>query len=269
MIEKSVMKKIVKMFLTASILVFPMSVYAKEFLSSFMHINLGYMFSLKPYSGFVKEEEKYYLPVTSSSGKTSNVRPKHSHNGLSFGIDLMPFDSIAVGGDYRRVFKIGIRGVGRYNVINQELREETGKNSYEDHGGQLVSYFDFMVGPVLRYSPFSEINMFDGRLGSRGGFTFYTLVGRVFNGELTAFPAKRNNPDEEFTGDYSTSVSGWRFDVGIGGEFGICNVNVGLNVFYSYTGFEMKDEIYPNTGRTSHMNEMCFEIYMGMPIDLI
>jgi len=124
-----------------------------------------------------------------------------------------------------------------------------------------------MVGPVLRYSPFSEISTFSGRLISSGGFTFYALGGRVFNGNLTAFPAMRN--DGNFDGSkYETSVSGWRFDLGVGGEFSLCNVNLGLNVFYSYTGFQMQDAVYVNTGRTSHMNEMCFEIYMGIPIEL-
>jgi hypothetical protein len=182
------------------------------------------------------------------------------------GIDLMPFDTIGIG-DYR-IIKIGIRGVGRYHVINQELKVSTGSNSTKDHGGQLISYFDGMIGPVLRYTPFATRSSFDSSLSSRGGLTVFALAGQIFNGNLTAFPAMRN--DREFTGTiHSTSVSGWRFDIGMGGEFTMCNANLGLNVFYSYTGFKMKDKIYSDIGKSSKMNEMCVEVYMGIPIELI
>ena len=261
------MKKTVKIFFIMAILLLPMhSVYAKEFLSSFMHIHFGYIFSLKPYSSIVNEEEgSFSIPITSGD-RTWNRGPSHYHYGLSFGLDFVPFSPIRVG-DYGSAMKIGIRGVGRYHIINQILEVDTENNSRRDYGGQLANYYNLMIGPVIRYAPFARVNRLDGVLSASGGFTFYAIAGSIFNGDLTAFPAKRNvEGDVE---NYSTSISGWRANIGVGGEFTMCNVSLGLNAFYSYSKFKMQDKVYPDIGRTSNMNEMCFEIYMGIPVDFI
>ncbi len=234
---------------------------AREFLNSIMHINMGYLFSFAPQGAFISEEESLY-EIEQEDGAVKS--PTHKHTGLAFNVDLMFIKPFILGTD-SHAFKLGIRAGIKYHSVDQEMIYTAAGGSKEDHGGQLMSYYDWMVGPVIYYAPSFDFAGFRGNLTAGGGFTAYVLAGRIFNGSLTAYPAMRS--DGVFSGAYEADLSGLRIDAGIGAALSVCSVNLGFNLYYSRTSFETGDNIYSSSGRKAVSNEVCAEVYMGIPIE--
>jgi len=123
----------------------------------------------------------------------------------------------------------------------------------------------WMVGPVIHYAPSIEASGPEGEYTAGGGLTLYALYGQLINGELTAYPARRNYG--AVVDPYKTSIRGYKIDVGIGGEISICAINLGVNLYYSMIRIKMAEKIYTEVDKKTNLNEICVELYMGIPIE--
>ena len=114
------------------LLLIPRQGDAKEFLNTFMHINLGVSYSLASV-GDIMDREKDLTLDTAKSSTFDYEKPTFSHIGLNLAIDLVPFDPL-VFYHSSQAMKIGLRGGFRYNSFGEKLSVTDNGNtkSYSD-----------------------------------------------------------------------------------------------------------------------------------------
>ena len=237
------------------ILTVPAALQAREFLNTVLHLNFGGMYTFTT-AGNVLESEKSVV----DSEFADNPKVSHYETAYCATLDIVPFNPILLGMEEHAV-KFGIRGSYRFHFLQQRVADTV------ELGDKVMNYRSWMVGPVIHYAPFIEPSDLNEDYTASGGFTFYALAGRI-NGDLTAFPAAREKTG--YTGPYgkySTGISGYKFDIGVGAEIALCSLNFGVNIYYSYISFDMDERIYADSGRGGYLKEGCLELYVGIPVE--
>ncbi|MCP4136027.1 MAG: hypothetical protein GY754_33970 [bacterium] len=260
-----------KIFILVLVLFIPLQVSAGEFLNTILHINFGLMYG-NPYGNMINaEKDRFYITETDSDGTTTNVHPSHTDMGLGIMIDFAPFSPILLGNE-AHALKFGARGGYRFHYLTQNISIRNSDKEEVDYGGDLIQYGAWMVGPVIHYAPYVEATNIHGDYTAIGGFTLFFLYGRFGGGKLTAFASERVYQAAvggTVPTDFETTISGYIIEVGVGGEGAICSVNLGINVFYSYTNIELDQQIYSNVSKNTSIHQFCIEIYMGIPIEWV
>ena len=233
-------------------LTMPAALNAREFLNTVLHLNFGGMYSFANKGDIIDSEDN---AVQVSIPDNTNV--SHYETAYCATLDIVPTDPIILGMEDHAI-KFGVRGSYRFHTLQQRVSTDT------EIGDQVMEYRSWMLGPVIHYAPYIEPSDLNDDYTASGGFTLYALYGRI-NGDLTAFPAIRESGAA--TGDYDTKVSGYKVDIGIGAEIALCSLNVGVNVYYTYINFNMKDKVYSDLGKSGYLREGCLEIYVGIPIE--
>ncbi len=263
------MKKISGIIILLLLLFKPIDASAREFLNTYLHINFVFMYSLTAFGDIIDtEEESYGIKDPDNNYKTAH--PDHHDEAYGVFLDITPIPAIVLGME-EHAFKLGLRVGYRMHSLQQEIVLE--KSTY---GGDLFTFRTIMYGPVLYYAPSIEPSRVDKNYTANKGIVFYALFGKLSNGSLTAFPSRRDYDVDPVSIDYNTNVSGYKIDIGIGGEVSICgSINIGLNLYYSRITFKMNDQIYntandpiisQNVNRKTSINEICAEIYLGIPV---
>lgn len=222
---------------------------AREFLNTFMQINIGYS------NGVLVNGN--ILDVERSNNKVDKSL-KYNDSSVNFMMDLVPFKPIILG-DESNAIKIGFRGGYRLNYIEQKLSVNK-----KDYSGDLMNFNTVMFGPILRYAP--NISLFSSGYSAESGLTLFALYGHVINGKYDAYVANRAY-GESFPEPFNASMKGYKLDIGIGGETAVCSVSIGLNLYYSYFSVKLDKKVYEEMGRRSHLHSFCFEIFIGMPLE--
>jgi hypothetical protein len=235
-----------------AVLMMPVSLYPREFLNTVVHLNFGGMYSFANEGDIIKSENNEIDRQFPDDHKVS-----YYETAYCITLDIVPTEPIILGMEESAI-KFGIRGSYRFHYLQQRV------TSGKEFGDQVMDYRSWMVGPVVHYAPFIEPSDLNQDYRATGGFTLYALYGKI-DGNLTAFPAVRESGYS--TGDYNTKISGYKVDIGIGAEIALCSLNVGMNLYYSYMKFNMKDQIYSDMGKTGYLKEGCLEIYIGIPIE--
>lgn len=239
----------------AFILIAPASLHAREFLNTVLHLNFGGMYTFTT-AGSIIESEKSVI----NSDFTDDPKVSHYSTSYCATLDIVPFDPVLLGMEEHAV-KFGVRGSYRFSFLQQRVADTV------ELGDKVMDYRSWMVGPVIHYAPFIEPSDLNEDYTASGGFTFYALAGRI-NGDLTAFPAAREKSGYSGSyGIYSTGISGYKFDIGVGAEIALCSLNFGVNLYYSYTSFDMDEKIYADSGKSGYLKEGCLEIYVGIPVE--
>lgn len=233
-------------------LTIPAALQSREFLNTVVHLNFGGMYTFAN-AGDIIDSEKDAIEVNIPD----NTNVSHYETAYGATLDIVPTDPIILGLEDHAI-KFGVRGSYSFHYLQQRVSAET------EIGDQVMDYRAWMIGPVIHYAPFIEPSDLNEDYTASGGFTFYALYGKI-NGDLTAFPAVRESGAS--TGDYNTGITGYKIDIGVGAEIALCSLNVGVNVYYSYVNFHMKDVIYTDLGKNGYMREGCLEIYVGIPIE--
>jgi hypothetical protein len=236
------------------------SLQAREFLNTFMQLNMGVGYTFTSSGDMVNAEDDYYI-VDDGDDK---VRPENTGASMNFIMDLVPFKPLILGFESHAI-KIGLRGGYRYSYVEQKIEGHFGGGKKE-YGGNLMNSQSLLVGPLIRYAPSITPSGLGDDYVAGGGFTFYALYGRIFSGEIDAFPAMRARGDLASGVDYQTTIRGYRYDVGFGAEISICSVNLGLNVYYSQLRLRLSKDIY-EIGRNTTLHEGNIEIYLGLPFE--
>ncbi len=241
---------------------------AREFLNTYLHINFAFMYSLTAFGKITDTEHDSYSILDPSNNES--VRPDHHDEAYGILLDITPLPALVLGMEEHAI-KFGIRLGYRFHTLQQEIALE--KSTY---GGDLFTFRTFMYGPVIYYAPSIEPSKINRNYTANKGLVFYALFGKLSNGTLTAFPSRRDYGADPVTIDYDTKVTGYKIDIGIGGEVSICgSVNIGLNLYYSRLILKMDDPVYNTSGdslisnnvsRETSLNEICAEIYMGIPV---
>ena len=210
------------------------------------------------------EHDNYYIEETYD--RTTPKKQRADHYDMSFGmsIDLVPFDPIVLGNESHAI-KFGIRAGYFFNYIDQTIEVKESSDDAKEYGGTLVQYNNWMVGPIIYYAPSIEPVGIGDKYSAKGGFTMYVLFGMINSGTLSAFPAKRDHGED--VSNYETSVSGYKINAGIGTALSVCSINIGLNLYYSRIQLKMSDEVYSSIGKKTTIDEICFELYWGIPIE--
>jgi len=238
--------------LVVLILTAPAALQAREFLNSVIHLNFGGMYTFTT-AGSIIDSEKSEI----ENNFTDDPKISHYETAYCATLDIVPFDPILLGMEEHAV-KFGIRGSYRFSYLQQRVADTV------ELGDKVMDYTSWMVGPVIHYAPFIEPSDLNEDYTASGGFTFYALAGRI-NGDLTAFPAVREKT--AYAGEYSTGISGYKFDIGVGAEIALCSLNFGVNLYYSYVTFDMDAKIYSDSGTSGYLKEGCLELYVGIPIE--
>ena len=246
------MKKLFRVAFLAAIIILPVSnLSAREFLNTFMQINVGYSYSLFVAGDLVDAE---------NSQKSMPRKLKYNNNSFNFMADIVPFKPIFFW-DETHAFKAGFRGGYRRHIMAQNVTIDG-----DDHGGDLLTYNTFVVGPLIRYAPNISFFSYSGEYGAGGGFTMYMLYGHLMSGSLDAFQAERA-VNSSFSANYHAAVKGYKLDFGVGAEISVCSINLGFNVYYSLMRMKLSDNIYATIGKKSVVHEGSIEIYIGMPLE--
>jgi len=246
------MKKLTGAACLAVVMTLPLSyLSAREFLNTFMQINMGYSYSLVVAGSLVDAENKQ---------KDTDHKLKYNNNSFNFMTDITPFKPIFFW-DESHAFKIGFRGGYRMHFMNQEVTI-----GGKDRGGDLLVYNTLAAGPLIRYSPNISFFSHSGEYSAGGGFTLYMLYEHVMSGHLDAFQAKRAI-DSSFSANYHALVRGYKLDFGIGTEISVCSVNLGVNLYYSQMRMKISEKIYDEIGKKPFVHEGNIEIYIGMPLE--
>lgn len=236
------------------LLLFTTNLYSKEFLNTILHLNFGGMYSFVS-GGDILNEERNKINDHFTSSKIN-----HYSTAYCFTLDVAPMKPILLGLEEHAI-KFGVRGAYRFHFMQQEVRSEGTR--YKDN---VLNYNSWMVGPVIHYAPFISPSSIDYEYTALGGFTFYTLFGRI-DGDLTASPAVRKAGGS--VENSSSKISGYKFDFGVGAEISICSINFGVNLYYSRINYKMKEPVYSVNKRTGTLNEGCIELYFGIPVEFI
>lgn len=263
------MKKVFGTIILLVLLFKPINSHAKEFLNTFLHINFVFMYSLTTFGKIIDTEHESYR-IEDPSNNSNGVRPDHHDEAYGVICDITPLPALILGMEEHAV-KFGLRLGYRFHSIQQEIVLE--KSTYK---GDLFTFRTLMYGPVIYYAPSIEPSKVDRRYNASKGLVFYALFGKINNGTLAAFPSRRDYGVDPVTVDYETKVAGYKIDIGLGGEVSICgSINIGLNLYYSRITLKMDDQIYntsgdslisQNVGRETSLNEICAEIYIGIPV---
>lgn len=257
-----------KYIIVLLILTVPAALHAREFLNSVVHLNFGGMYSFAAGGDLISSEKD---AINSPSGITDTSNISHYDTAGCATLDIVPTSPLIIGME-EHAFKFGVRGSYRIQYLNQRVT-----TTYEEVGNKVMDYKSWMVGPIIYYAPFVGPSDLNTDYTASGGFTLYALYGRI-NGNLTAYPSIREKDIKISSsdgallynngiGDYTSKVSGSKLDLGIGAEFSLCSLNVGVNIYYTYINVNMKDKIYVDSGKKSNIKEGCMEIYVGIPVE--
>jgi len=263
--EFEMKKKILIMFLT-SCLVIPVNAMAREFLDSFMHINLGLMMGFNSGGDLITyEQDLGSVTGTGEDGSTGEVRPDYEKFGLTLTLDICPFSPVLIAHE-SHALKFGIRSSLGYRSLSRSLVVEV-DGVETDYGGDSLNYMNWMIGPVVHYAPWLDVSRLSGEYTAGGGFTLFVLFGQVFNGELNSFHVVRER--EGSTGSPVSDFSGFSINMGIGGELSICSVNMGTNVYYSIVKMNLDNTVYSGMDKQFDLNGFNIELYVGITVDFI
>lgn len=268
MIEKDDNMKKRYLIVVLFILTAPAALYSSEFLNTVVHLNFGIMSSFATGGDIIDSEKN---AIESPTGITDNSNISHYETAGCATLDIVPTSPLILGME-EHALKFGLRGSYRFHYLNQRVT-----TTVEEIGNRVMDYKSWMVGPIVYYAPFigpSDLNM---DYTASGGFTFYALYGQI-NGNMTAYPSMRDKGIKisasdgpslfnNGTADYDSKISGSKFDFGVGAEFSLCSINVGVNIYYTYINVDMKDKLYVDLGRNGHIKEGCLELYIGIPIE--
>lgn len=247
------MKRIIKItVLLLAVSVIPVQLHAREFLNTVLHLNFGGMYSFTNVGDLIDEENDaadVYLP----SGKQS-----YYETAYTVTLDIVPFDPIILGLESNAI-KFGVRGTYGFNFVQQRITAD--QHVYSD---QLMNYKLWMVGPVIHFAPVIDPSDLNNEYTANSGLTFFVTYGRL-NGDLSAYAALRDQGTA--MSPYTAGIEGYKINVGIGGEIALCSLNFGVNLYYSYTSYNLNREIYPDAGKNHYMKEGCLELYVGFPIE--
>jgi len=254
---------IILLFLTA-----PAALHAREFLNSVVHLNFGGMYSFAAGGELINCEKN---AIDSPTGITDTSNISHYETAGCATLDIVPTNPIILGMEEHAV-KFGVRGSYRLQYLNQRVTTPN-----EEVGNKVMDYKSWMIGPIVYYAPFVGPSDLNTDYTASGGFTLYALYGRI-NGNLTAYPSIRekgitiSSTDgtslyNNGIGDYDSKISGSKFDFGIGAEFSLCSLNIGVNIYYTFINVKMNEKIYIDSGKKSNVKEGCMEIYVGIPIE--
>ena len=258
------MNTIKKIIVSGFLLLVTPPLPAKEFLNTIMHINFGATYGFI-YGDIIDEEKNSYYITEHSGGKDRDVRPAHYDSTFSIFVDFTPLPPLILG-DEAHALKFGVRGAFKFQFINQTITIAEGSTD-KSYGGDFIITRTWMAGPVIHYAPFINASGLSDNYTAGGGFTLFFLYGRILNGKLYGYPAKRDYEGAASVSNYQANITGYRLDMGMGGEISICSINLGLNLYYSIMEINLSPAIYPNLGDRSKLTEFCFEIYMGIPIE--
>ena len=250
--KRYTVKKLTIIVCLAVVIILPFSgLSAREFLNTFMQINVGYSYGLVVAGSLIDAE---------NSQKDMDRKLKYNNNSFNFMTDIAPFKPIFFD-DESHAFKIGFRGGYRMHFMSQKVTVH-GKDS----GGDILTYNTLVAGPLIRYAPNISFFSYSGEYGAEGGFTLYILYEHIMNGHLDAFQARRAT-DPAFLADYHALVRGYRLDFGIGAEISVCSVNLGFNIYYSQMRMKISEKIYDEIGKNPFVHEGNIEVYIGMPLE--
>jgi hypothetical protein len=262
------MKKISGIIILLVLLFKPLNSNAREFLNTYLHINFVFMYTLTAFGEIIDaEHDSYSIPDPSTD---KGVTPDHHDEAYGISLDITPLPAFVLGLEEHAI-KFGLRLGYRFHTLQQETVLE--KNTY---GGDLFTFRTLMFGPVIYYAPSIEASKIGRNYTASKGLVFYALFGKLSNGSLTAFPSRRDYGVDPVTTDYKTKVTGYKIDIGTGGEVSICgSVNIGLNLYYSRITLKMDSQVYnssndsfisKNVSKETVINEVCAEIYVGIPV---
>jgi hypothetical protein len=254
------MKKYISMLFLLLLLASPAPSGAHEFLNAFMHVNFGITYGLVTGDLIGYEHNTNYF-----IWGTDVYKAGHYDLSYSLSADLMPFPPLILGNESNAV-KIGVRGRYGSNYIRQNLSVRLSSKHEFEFGGNLITYTSWMVGPIFYYCPKIQSDNLEETYRAGGGFTFFILYGQIIDGRLRAYPATRDM-DTEVPIPYSTSIAGYRLDIGIGAAISFCSINVGLNMFYSMVTFTAETRVYQYIDRRQRLHEFCIEMYVGIPFE--
>ncbi len=226
--------------------------FSREFLNTYLHLNFGGMYTFATRGDMLDAEKSAIDDTFPDSHETS-----HYDTAYGVTLDVVPMKPIILGMESHAV-KFGVRGAYRFHFVQQKV------SSGEEYGDELMYFKSWMLGPVIHYAPSIESSYLNTDYSARGGFTAYALFGRL-DGTLSPYRAV-----EEYSGSSpagSTSVKGYKIDIGVGGEISLCSLNFGINVYYSKTTFRTGDQVYSDRGKNFTMREGCMELYVGIPIE--
>jgi len=233
--------------------ILPSCLFAREFLNTYVHLNLGGMYTSFINSDLLDSEENrnesYFSDYKSAT---------HYETAFCATLDVVPMKPIILGLESHAI-KFGVRGSYRLHFMEQRVSVAD-----EEYENRLINYKSWMIGPVVHYAPFLESSYFNNDYTASSGFTFYVLYGRL-DGDLTSGQAIEN-AGGSISGN-STDLSGYKIDVGFGAELAVCSVNFGANIYYSYINMDFDKAVYSDLGKSTTMNEFCLEIYIGIPVE--
>lgn len=245
-----------KFYFLILFILFTSNLYSREFLNTILHLNFGGMYTFASAGGIISEEKS----AIKDSDFSPSSKISHYSTAYSITLDVAPMKPILLGLEEHAI-KFGVRGAYKFHFMQQEVRSDG-----VEYGDQVMNYRSWMVGPVIHYAPVVGSSSLDYEYTANGGFTFYTLFGRL-DGDLTAFPSLRDAGKP--VGNSNSKISGYKIDLGVGAEIALCAVNFGVNIYYSRTSYKMKEAVYSEAGRKGRLNEGCIELYFGIPIESI
>ena len=223
------------------------SLHAREFLNTILHLNFGGMYSFASGGSILSREDK----EVNSLPDVKDI--SYYETALCITLDIAPIKPIILGMEDHAV-KFGVRASYKIHSMHQSV------DMGDENTGKLIDYYSYMIGPVIHYAPFIEPSSLSGDYTAGGGFTLFALCGKI-NGDLTSYPALSDLISK------SSKISGYKFDIGAGAELALCSLNIGINIYYSYTSIKMKDPVYAGMGKNSNLKEGCLELYIGIPLE--
>lgn len=231
----------------------PSVVNAREFLNTVLHLNFGGMYSATSFGDIIKEEEDAADLLI-----TDKYDIAHYETAFLITLDIAPMEPIILGMESNAI-KFGLRAVYGFHYLQQRIA------ATEEYSEQLGRYDAWMIGPVVHFAPVINPSDIDNEYTASTGLTFYALYGRL-DGNLTAYPGLRDAELGSFS-TYDTGIDGYKLDIGLGVEIALCSLNFGINIYYSYTSFDLNREVYSGAGKDMYLREVCLELYMGIPIE--
>ena len=225
--------------------------HAREFLNTILHLNFGGMYSFASGGDIISKENKQ----ADNNSLINNTN--YYETALCITLDIAPTKPIILGMEDHAI-KFGVRGSYKLHSLQQSL------DMNDEKTGKVIDYYSYMLGPVIHYAPFIESSNLNRDYTAGGGFTFFALFGKI-KGDLTAYPVL-SDIDPVVIGK-SSKITGYKFDIGAGAEIALCSLNIGINLYYSYTSIEMKKQVYADMGKKGNLKEGCIELYIGIPIE--
>ena len=111
---------------------------AKEFLNTFLHINLGVTWTAGNFGEVIDRELATELS-TEKSDTFGYGEPSFLHTSFDFSLDLAPFRPLVLGYEAHAV-KIGLRGGMRMHSC-REILEVTANGSESTYSGNMMTYY--------------------------------------------------------------------------------------------------------------------------------